>query len=53
MADGTFIRPCQSGKDSYLFDMAGDNVKWKTISLAHVEYPEGKYGYFLEGLRRF
>jgi len=41
MADDTFIRPCQSGKDSYLFDMAGDNVKWKTISLTHVEYPEG------------
>jgi len=43
MADDTFIRPCQSGKDSHLFDMAGDNVKWKTISLTHVEYPEGNY----------
>lgn len=43
MADDTFIRPCQSGEDSYLFDMAGDNVRWKTISLTHVEYPEGNY----------
>jgi len=43
MADDTLRRPCQSGKNSYLFDLAGDNVKWKTISLTHVEYPEGNY----------
>ena len=41
MADDTLRRSCQSGKNSYLFDLAGDNVKWKTISLTHVEYPEG------------
>lgn len=44
MADNTFRQSCQSGKNSYLFDLAGDNVKWKTISLTHVEYPEGDYG---------
>ena len=41
MAEDTLRQSCQSGKDSYLFDLAGDNVKWKTISLTHVEYPEG------------
>lgn len=48
MAEDTFRRSCQSGKDSYLFDLAGDNVKWKTISLTHVEYPEGNNIKFLE-----
>ena len=47
MADDTLRRPCQSGKDSYLFDLAGDNVKWKTISLTHVEYPEGNFSPYL------
>lgn len=47
MADDTLRRPCQSGKDSYLFDLAGDNVKWKTVSLTHVEYPEGNYSSYL------
>lgn len=46
MADDTFKRYCQSGQDSYLFDLAGDNVKWKTISLTHVEYPEGNLSTF-------
>ena len=31
-------------ENSYLFDLAGNNVKWKTISLTHVEYPEGNPG---------
>lgn len=38
MADDTLRRSCEN---SYLFDLAGNNVKWKTISLTHVEYPEG------------
>ena len=42
MAAGvTLGKSCQSGKDSYLFDLAGKDIKWRTISLTHVEYPEG------------
>ena len=39
MADDTWS--CEYGENSYLFDLAGNNVEWKTISLTHVEYPEG------------
>ena len=53
MAEDTLRRSCQSGKDSYLFDLAGDNVKWKTISLTHVEYPEGNNIIFLDLCRLF
>ena len=34
-------------KNYYLFDLAGDDVKWKTISLFHVEYPEGNVTLFI------
>lgn len=44
MAEDTLRRSCENGENSYLFDLAGNNVKWKTISLTHVEYPEGNPG---------
>lgn len=34
-------KACENAKHSLFFDLAGDNVKWKTVSLFHVEYPEG------------
>ncbi|CAH3023421.1 unnamed protein product [Porites evermanni] len=43
MAEDTLRRSCENGDNSYLFDLAGNNVKWKTISLTHVEYPEGDF----------
>lgn len=47
MAEKSFRRPCEDGKNYYLFDLAGDDVKWKTISLFHVEYPEGNTTLFI------
>lgn len=41
MAEGSLRRSCQEGESFYFFNLAGDNVKWKTISLFHVEYPGG------------
>lgn len=32
---------CLGGHGSPFFDLAGEDVKWKTVSLTHVEYPEG------------
>lgn len=34
---------CENAKNSLFFNLAGDNVKWKTVSLFHVEYPEGMF----------
>ena len=53
MADDTLRRSCQSGDNSYLFDLAGNNVKWKTISLTHVEYPEGSFSSFIRSFVLF
>ena len=47
MAEKSFRRLCEDGKNYYLFDLAGDDVKWKTISLFHVEYPEGNATLFI------
>ena len=40
-ADPVMRKACENAKNSLFFDLAGDNVKWKTVSLLHVEYPEG------------
>ncbi|KAK3744018.1 hypothetical protein QZH41_015845 [Actinostola sp. cb2023] len=47
-ADATLKSSCQESHDNLFFDYVGENPAWKPVSLTHVEYPRGEFGFGLQ-----